>query len=78
MSYPTYPVENHMVQGPDEFDQPTPPCKHEWECGTTGGAEWVEHDKITFRCFCELCGEEGWIILKIKEIEWDDGQQAVF
>jgi hypothetical protein len=54
-------VENHMVVGPDSFDEVVE-CKHEeW---SHGEAEDITNMEISFSVTCDGCSEEGYVIYR--------------
>ena len=56
-------IENHMVVGPDEFDEVVE-CKHEdW---THGENEVITNMEISFCIRCDACNEEGYVIYRPK------------
>ena len=54
-------IENHMVVGPDSFDDVVE-CEHdEW---THGETEEVCDIEISFHITCDSCGEDGYIVYR--------------
>ena len=56
-------IENHMVVGPDSFDDVVE-CEHDEL--THGETEEVCNTEISFHITCDSCGEEGYVVYKPK------------
>ena len=58
-------IENHMVVGPDSFDEVVE-CKHEdW---THGENEVITNMEISFCIRCDACSEEGYVIYRPNQL----------